>query len=242
MKRNETTLFLLLIAFSVVLFLLDRSGLLSSVRGVIERAVSPGAKEVHKLATGGRAQDSEIGQEKLQELAKLKKENEDLRLQLGIAKEGSAQKHTLAHVLSTSRFFIIDKGQDDDIALGNVVVFKNILIGKVIIMSKYTSRVLLPRDRESVIEVKTTQTGARGLIKGQGETMLLSEVILSENLTEGDTAATIGDIDEKGLGIRPGLLVGKIENIRKSENQLFQEATVVPLLDFKTLENVFVAL
>lgn len=240
MKRNEITLFLILIAISVVLFLLDRSELLSSARTTIERIVMPAAVEVHKLATLGTVQSGELPQEKLAELDKLRKENEDLRQQLGIAKEKGSQKLMLAYVLSTSRFFTIDKGEDDGVAVGNIVVFKNILIGKVTVSSKRTSRILLPVEPDSVIEVKTLQTGARGLVKGKGENMILSDVILSENLSEGDSIATIGDVDEKGLGIRPGVLVGKIENIRKSENQLFQEATVVPHLEYKTLENVFV--
>ena len=37
-----------------------------------------------------------------------------------------------------------------------------------------------------------------------------------------------------------GLLIGKVENIKKSESDLFQTILVIPSVDFETLEEVLV--
>lgn len=250
-KKNPSALFVVLVFIACFLFLLDRWGVFVGVRSLVEDFVSPPARAVHKMAftlpflsnttVVSLEEERNILQEKLIALEKLEKENEDLRLQLGIPRE-RGQKLMLAHVLSTGRFFIIDKGEDDGMRVGNTVIYKNIFVGKIIVLGKRTSRVLLPSEKDSVIGVKAMQTSALGNVYGQNNEMTLSEVTLTEAVKEGDVLQTVGDVDEKGLGVRPGLLVGKVEHIRKSEDQLFQEATIVPLLDYKTLQNVLIVL
>ena len=71
---------------------------------------------------------------------------------------------------------------------------------------------------------------------------MFSEVILSEKLSEGDAILTIGDVNEEGFGIWPNLLIGTIEDVRQSNDPLYQEAKLVPLVDYKNLQNVFVIL
>lgn len=248
-KKTPTSLFLLLVIASFFLFVLDRWGVLWEIRGGIDATLSPSKRAVSGVVlslpflSNGRItslideRNTLLG--KLTTLEKLEKENEDLRMQLGIPKE-RGQKLILAHVLSTTRFFIIDKGEEDDVRLGDTVTFKNIFVGKIVAVQKKTSRVMTPVEKESILGAKARQTGARGLVKGTADGMIFSEVILSEKLTENDTIATIGDLDEISGGIRPDLLIGTLLHIRKSEDQLFQEADIAPLIDYKTLQNVFV--
>lgn len=237
-NSNVTPLFITLIAFSLIVFFLDRIGVLGGIRGIVENVLIPPQRTVNTLKAAPK--ELVLPEEKLLELEKLRGENEDLRMQLGVPLTG--QKLVLADVLSTSRFFIIDKGIDDGVRVGNTVIFKNVLIGKIATVSEKTSRVLLPSEKGSTIRARAMQTGALGLVKGEGEHAIFSEVTLSENLTEGDSVITVGDVDEQGLGVRPGFLIGKIETIRKSENQLFQEAKLVPLVEYEHLQNVFIIL
>lgn len=241
-KKGGHGLFISLAIFSFLVFLLDRTGTFTFFRGALEGIISPIQRQVHKVSTQKRSGGESVVVERESLLKKLKKENEDLRLQLGIVNPltGGTQRLLLAHVLSTSRFFIIDKGSDDGVKMDQSVVFKNILVGRIIMVSQKVSRVLLPSEKDSVLQVKTSETGAKGLVKGQGDSIVLSEVILSEKLSEGDSLETIGSVNEKGLGIMPHLLIGKVSQIRKSDNQLFQEAKVVPFLAPYDLENVFI--
>lgn len=240
MEQKSTWMFVALIALSLLIFLLDKAGILSNARGLIEGIVIVPEKAAHQVIIAQKSQEEYATQEEKQaELEKLKKENEDLRLQLGIVKSDS-QKLILASVLSTSRGFIIDKGADDGIRAGQTVVFKNIFVGKITTVGKKISKVLLPFENGSIVKVKTSQTKDLGLVKGQGQETLLFEVLLSENLKEDDVLLTAGDVDEQGLGVRPDVLVGKIANVHKSDNQLFQEAKVIPLIDLKNVRHVFV--
>lgn len=249
-KRGSTGLFLILIAFAMLVFVLDTSGIALSVRAVSENIVGSIARKGHNIRAMSFANDRIVKLEEernsllqqVAELEKLKSENENLRLQLGLTQQGSKQTLLLADVLTTSRLFIINKGQDDGVVVGNVVVFKHILVGKIVSVSKKASRVLLPIDKESIVAARAKQTGAKGLIRGEVGGARFSEVLLSETLTDADTLVTVGDVDEHGRGIPPGLFIGTIEQIRKSDDELFQEAKVVPLLDFARLTQVFVIL
>lgn len=250
-QKQSSLLFAILFFFSLFIFILDRWGVFYGVRSLAEGILISSQRETRRIvfslpfvSNSNNAQFLEENQnlkERVSQLQKLEKENEDLRLQLGVAKSDSGQKLMLAHVLSATHYFIIDKGEDDGIRVGNTVVFKNILVGKVIIVSKKTSRVLLPLEKDSVIGVKAVQTGALGNVYGQNNEMILSEVTLPETLLPGDTLQTVGNVDETGLGIRPGLLIGKITQVHKSGN-LFQEAKIIPLIDYRSLQNVFIIL
>lgn len=239
-KKGGYGLFISLAIFSLVIFLLDQKGGFSFFRQAIEVITSPAQSKLHNLVTPKLNENLAEAAERVRILKKLEKENEDLRLQLGQHLSQKDATLVLAHVLSTGRFFILDKGSEDAVEVGQSVVFKNMLVGKIVVANQKVSRVLLPTEKDSVLQVKIRETGAKGLVKGQGDSMILSEVILSENLSEGDTLETIGSVDEKGLGIRPHLFIGKVSQIRKSDNQLFWEAKVTPFLAYQDLENVFV--
>jgi len=229
-------LFIALFSFAFIVFFLDKTGILLGVRGIIEGILAPSQRAIQSALTNN-SQES-LTQEQLLELEKLKKENEDLRMQLG--SKPTSQQLLPAHVLSSVRFFVVDRGSEDGVQVGNTVVFKNIYIGKIASMTERTARVLLPTDHESVFEAKTITGAALGLIKGQGDRAIFGEVTLSEDLKEDDGIVTVGNVNEAGLGIRGGLLVGKISQVRKSDDQLFQEALLVPLVEYKNLENVFI--
>jgi rod shape-determining protein MreC len=239
-KREGYGFFFTLVAFSLVLLLLDRNGFLSLLRTKVEGVSSPIEEKMHSIGqsplNGGES--ATVAQES--RLRELEKENADLRSQLGVTQGKAGGKLLLAHVLSTSRFFIVDKGAVDGVKIGQSAIIKDILIGRVLSVSGKVSRVLLSSEKDSVLQGETWETQARGLVRGEGDGMLFSDVLLTDKLAEGDTVETVGNVDEKGVGIRPHLLIGTVSQIRKSSNQLFWEAKIVPFIDFGKLEDVFV--
>lgn len=248
-QRNPTSLFITLFIIAAAFFFLDRGGFLAVPRSLFETILTGPSRNLHSAAIFFPFTSAQVKkltderndlQSKLVDFEKIKKENDDLRLQLGIVHSSSGKEILLAHVLSSSHLFIIDKGADDGLKEGQSVVFKNIFIGKIVSVSKKTSRVLLPIEDESILAGKTLGSGALGLVKGKGGQATLSEVILSENLSAGDTVITTGSVNEEGIGIAPGLIVGKIEQMRKSDNGLYQEALLMPLIDYTSLTNVFI--
>jgi rod shape-determining protein MreC len=65
-------------------------------------------------------------------------------------------------------------------------------------------------------------------------------VVLSEKLEKDDLVRTKGDVDERGQGFPPDLIVGKIISVNKQPSALFQSAEVKSLVDFSRLSTVFV--
>jgi len=129
---------------------------------------------------------------------------------------------------------VIDKGEEEGVAQGDLVIVKNIFIGKIAKGSPKKSLVVLPLDPDSKIPAKTNR--AKGILTGEFQAqLLLKEVLHEETLQEGDLVLTTGEGD-----LEANLVLGEVEDVFKNEKELFQEAKVKPLLDLSKLETVFI--
>lgn len=137
---------------------------------------------------------------------------------------------------------IIKLNNNQNIKVGQPVIYKDILIGVVTKISSNLASVSLTTNSEFSFPVKTQKTGALGLVKGDGIDMILDQVVTSEELAVNDLIVTKGNVNEQGLGFPPDLLVGKIMTIDKKPSALFQNARVMTLININDLSNVFVLL
>lgn len=257
-KVNSLPYFLVFFTLSILLILLGASGLLSGIAGEINKAAAPARNVTYGLLTLPAFRNKAISQltSENQELySRLAKNqnliNEDKALRDQFAVSGNNSLNELpAKVVGfpglipgqvQPTILIIDKGIDNGVNIGNGVVVKNNLIGKVVAAEKGYSRVELVTSRNSSF---TAKTGLDNLIsavaKGQGDSILLDNVTLSENLRKGDLVTTKGDLSEKGAGYPPDLVVGRIISIEKKPSDLFQRAKVQSLVNFQNLSTVFV--
>lgn len=142
--------------------------------------------------------------------------------------------------------FIIDKGLKNNIKIGQAVIFKNMILGKIVRVSNNVSAVSLISNPSFSFAVKTLSLNkdekeALGIVKGEGNGgIVLENVLLSEKIKPGDIVATKGDIDDKGIGYPADLIVGKVVSVNKKPSNLFQAAKLETLIDFSNLETVFV--
>jgi rod shape-determining protein MreC len=136
---------------------------------------------------------------------------------------------------------IIDKGRSDAVVVGQVVMYKDTVIGTISKVSEHLSRITVVSHADSSFTGKTAKTNALGVIEGQGNgVMLLKNVVLSEKLRVGDLVLTKGDVDLDGKGYPPDLIVGKIVKIERKPSALFQSAEVRSTVNFSKLTDVFV--
>jgi rod shape-determining protein MreC len=143
--------------------------------------------------------------------------------------------------ISTPETFIIDKGTSDGVKVGDAVVYKNNLLGKISKISDSLSEVTLVTNTSSSFTAKTSSSQALGVIKGQGGgQMILDNVLLSDNLKPSDLVLTNGDTNLSGKGYPPDLVVGKIVSVDKKASSLFQRAEVSSFIDFAKITTVFV--
>ena len=184
----------------------------------------------------------------LSEIEKLKKENSALRDQF---QTPTPESYTLlpANIVGVPSFipgittpanFILDKGREDKVKVGYGVVLKDNLIGKVVKTSSSLAKVEIIVNNSSSFTAKTGDV--LGVIKGEGKTMTLGNVLLSENIKTGDLVTTKGDMTLEGIGYPPNLIIGKIVSIDKNPSELFQKARVESFVNFNKLSIVFIIL
>lgn len=237
MNTAITVLFL-----SLLLFSLDRAGVISGPKGSLERFLN----NFGRVNFPQNARIDELREENVELLSKIKNqrelelENNALRSQLNTG-EKLSQKLLLAKVLSGNiNFLVIDKGKEDGVSGGETVIYKNILVGKVVSVSVNRARVELPTSQSSKIQAKTSN-GSRGIIVGQAGAMLIDNVTLSESIQEKDLVFTARANSSEGE-ILPDFVIGEVERVFKSESALFQQAKVQSPLDFGNIQFVFLVL
>ncbi len=179
----------------------------------------------------------------------IQKDNQALRDQF-IATRVNAQSLLPAKVLgdptlipgiTTIDSLVIDKGTIDNVKVGNIVIYKDNLVGLISSVSSSKALVQLVSDKKTVITAVTAKTNALGIVNGQGqEEMFLNNVILSDKLNAGDYVESKGDVNKNGIGIPPGIIIGKIIAINKKTSNIFQSADVKSLLNFETLNIVYI--
>ncbi|MBM3205830.1 rod shape-determining protein MreC [Candidatus Shapirobacteria bacterium] len=256
--RRMTLIFLVLLFISLLLFLLDRQGWLLKTKGFLGR---PFFWLEEKIFTTHQGLFSRLGnwglEEKEQEIMLLQgklrqlavdqnqlsvclEENEKIKKLLG-SPLPSSWRFQEAKVVGFAERLRIDKGSQESVGEGMMVVSENILVGKVIVVEENSSLVQRLNDPVSKIPVVVKKPGGsgfqgRGLLSGQGKNKLvLDRVFQGEDIQKGDLVATSGD-----EGWLPDLVIGQIQEVLPKSAEVYQRAQVRPLLDYDQLRIVFV--
>jgi rod shape-determining protein MreC len=134
-------------------------------------------------------------------------------------------------------YVIIDHGTDDGIRHGMPVVTEQGLVGRIDAVTASAARVQLITDPGSVVNVRLQNQNSEGQISGSvtGE-VTLGMVAQNVNLSAGEILLTSG----LGGNFPTDVLVGQVSEITRSDNQLFQSASVQPVVDFNTIRAVLV--
>jgi len=137
--------------------------------------------------------------------------------------------------------FIIDKGTRDGIDVNMVVMAGNGLVGRIIEVGPNYAKVRSIIDDSSSVSAKVLRTSDICAVSGDkklgDEGFCLIEYIQNDvNLIEGDEIVTshLGEI------YPPGILIGVVKSIEADPNKLSKSAILVPVVDFKHLEEVLV--
>lgn len=144
--------------------------------------------------------------------------------------------------VTTPSNFILDKGAKDNVKVGDSVVVKNNLVGKISKVSPYLSKVDIVTSPSVSFTAKTIN-GTIGVVKGAGgDKITLDNVLPSQNLEKNDLVLTKGSVDLDGTGIPADLVVGKIQSIEKVPTAIFQRAEVKSLINFTEQSIVFIVI
>jgi rod shape-determining protein MreC len=134
-------------------------------------------------------------------------------------------------------YVIINRGSNDGILRGMPVVTNQGLIGRVDAVIADAARIQLITDPASSVNVRLqnaeTEASLVGSVTGDVTLQLIPQDI---NVQAGDLVLTSG----LGGGYPPDLIIGQVVNVRSRDFDLFQQATVQPVVDFNRLEIVLV--
>jgi len=134
-------------------------------------------------------------------------------------------------------YVIINRGSNDGILRGMPVVTNQGLIGRVDAVIADAARIQLITDPASSVNVllqnAETEASLVGSVTGDVTLQLIPQDI---NIQPGDLVLTSG----LGGGYPPDLIIGQVGNVRSRDFDLFQQATVQPVVDFNRLEIVLV--
>ncbi len=134
-------------------------------------------------------------------------------------------------------YVIINRGSNDAILRGMPVVTDQGLVGRVDAVIADAARVQLITDPASDVNVRLQNAETEASLVGSVTGDITLDLIPQDvDMETGDLVLTSG----LGGGYPPDLIVGQVLNIRARDFDLFQQATVQPVVDFNRLQIVLV--
>jgi rod shape-determining protein MreC len=167
----------------------------------------------------------------LEKLMALQKENDQLRALLETSPKIDSNKILVAQVLAVDvapflKQVVIDRGTNQGVFVGQAVIDATGVVGQVVQVSNFTSRIMLLTDTESSIPVEDTRNNLRGIVNGSGS---YSELELVHMPATSDIQ--VGDkLVSSGLGLRypVGYPVGVVTDVKHDPSQPFLHISVEP--------------
>ncbi|MDD5294904.1 MAG: rod shape-determining protein MreC [Patescibacteria group bacterium] len=231
------------------------AGRLYSVSSSLRLALSERTDKEELLASLKDLQ-AEVNQIKAENarLKSIEEENKKLRQYLKFSTKNE-YNYILANVVSRGIFadpvsgrqsLIVDKGLAEGLASGLVAVnSEGIIVGKIAEAKENTAKIYLATDSNcklaASIQEEEDQPGGpnktAGITEGElGLTIRMNFIPQAEEIKVGDTAVTSGL--EKD--IPAGLVIGRIVEVDKTSNEVWQRATIEPLINLDELTIVSV--
>ncbi|MBP7832689.1 MAG: rod shape-determining protein MreC [Candidatus Levybacteria bacterium] len=136
--------------------------------------------------------------------------------------------------------FVLDQGARSGIKKGSPIIVGNQLIGKIYQVNEYFSEVMLVIHKDFTTLAISGEHDSPGIITGFDEFMIFDHVTITDTISKNESVLTKGELNSTGIGIPPGLVIGKITRVDKSDTQPLQSAVVEHMIPFNSLSTVFV--
>lgn len=218
--------YFLITAFIAFIFLLDFLGLLTftklrrlttSWQAANYRIISTLLRPVNQLKEFWQLREKLEDLEyryreasvQLTELEALREENQALR-ELLENSDRALGKNLITKPISSFAKPVLAVGSDSALQIGSLVLGGGNLLGIVEELSQQQARVLLIKNMLDQGVVAKTESGVRGIVKGDGKNILLTEVASEETLNLRERVVTVGQ-----EGITPDIFIGRIISLKE---------------------------
>lgn len=133
--------------------------------------------------------------------------------------------------------FIIDKGEDDGVELGQPVVNEVGVVGKIAEISAQNSKVIMATDPQFSVAAMVQRSRESGVISGTLEGMCrLKFVKENADIRVGDKVIT----SKLSTTFPESLMIGEVIEIRPGRTNMSKECIVQPAVSFSQLEEVLI--
>ena len=266
LKRNNPLL-IFTIVFGLLIFLYA-FGLLRPLEKVLLRFIQPVSSRFYFL--GNRFENSYTEQrekeELIQKISDLEKElaqiviedvryqeiaeeNRKLRAQLKFISENNftvvlaniVAKESDVPSLENERDIVLNKGTKDGLRVGlGVLSEEGAIIGKIVEVKENSALACLSTSPGCQLPASLqNEQRTQGITNGQlGLTIVMNYIPQLEKVTVGDAVVTSGLSED----IPRGLVIGRVTSVKSISNEVWQTATIEPLLNFKNLTVVSVVI
>jgi rod shape-determining protein MreC len=133
---------------------------------------------------------------------------------------------------SETHRLILDKGQNQELFVGQPVLDAQGLVGQVVFVGDEYSEVLLISDRDHAVPVQNLRNGVRAIAEGTGDfnRIRLRDIPVTMDIVAGDSIVT------SGLGERfpKGYPVGQVSSVSVLEGSPFLEVEIRPESSLQT--------
>ena len=226
-------------------------GALDQVAGGIA-SIGTAITEIDRLRIDNAAlrdENSRLADENAR-LQETKRENDQLTALLQL-KSGFDFETTAAAVIGREpsefrRRITLDKGTDDGLAEGDVVIAAGgALAGRITEIGPGSATVVLLTDAESTVIGQLASNAATGEVVGQlGGVLVMNQIDSSAQVGLNDEVLTAGITLASGIRspYPKGLLIGQVVDVRRDANDVVQTAFLQPTADLDRLEYVLVIL
>jgi rod shape-determining protein MreC len=258
--RREWTAFGTLLIISVGMMGVSGTGPARDLEAVVNRAANPAETALNSVADAAGSYFSALTQ--IDRLASKNKQlaDENLQLQEELDRMGAISKlnddwtkitaeaagvpyqtetvRVIVRDISdvSSRSLIVNKGSDDGLTEGQVVIDAGgALIGRIEQVDPTNAKILLVNDSTAIVVGKEVKSGAIGTIQGSISGQLkMSSIDVTPDVaktlkglpvvTAGESLACTNDTSP----YPPGLLIGTITTVSSDPNAVVQSATIAP--------------
>ena len=139
-----------------------------------------------------------------------------------------------------NKVYTIDVGINKNVQNNSVVLADGGLVGHIEEATSISSKVITLIDSRSAVSVEVSRTGDVGILRGDIELandgLCLLEINGESEIVKNDQIITsyLSDV------YPPGILIGKVEEVKVNSNDLVTYAYVRPVVDFEHLKQVLV--
>ena len=217
----------------------------STVKGIVKDGTNY-FKDIDKINKENKELKEELNEAKLKlvESERIEIENSDLREALKIEEKYNHFSKLYANIVlrdysNWNETFVINKGKNDGVKERQTVISPDGLVGFVSQVTANTSVVTTILDHNTSVSVEISTVNALALAKGdfdlkENNQMKLTNLPISTELSVGEKVYTsgIGTMYEKGL------VIGEIEEVVNSKNNVDRYAIIKPYVDFNSLDFV----